>query len=164
MYGPNLGRVFWEWTCARGFWEARGWPLRAGSTSGFLSQSQPSITESKARGEPNPVRRLASSRPAGPGRLSLPARSLSVAGTHTEHSSGEPRQRAAATEELQRSSLFLGRSADGPCSRRLLFPHAPSHVAHSSALSFRHVVPLPVLWRNALFILLFTKHRGLWRK
>lgn len=33
MYGSNPGWLFWEWTSAQGFWEARGWPLRAKSLS-----------------------------------------------------------------------------------------------------------------------------------
>lgn len=75
-----------------------------------------------------PPRAWSSFHPAKPDRLSVPACSLTLTRTHTEHSSWEPRERAAgcAPKKLQSSLLFLRRSADGMSSRYLLillFPH-----------------------------------------
>lgn len=162
----------------------RGWPLRATS----LSVSLPIVAlnywikgERKTKSRPVPGPHPP---PARPDRLSLPACSLTLTQTHTEHSSWEPRKWAAgcAPKKLQSSLLFLGGSADGgefPISPCLVFLRhsftcclflSCSHVnARRRAMSvpfsshFHRIISLPVLWRKALFffILLFTKQKGL---
>lgn len=65
----------------------------------------------------------------------MPACSLTLTRTHTEHSSWEPCERAAgcAPKKLQSSLLFLRRSADGMSSRYLLAPLFP-HTAFTCCL------------------------------
>lgn len=135
MHVLNPCWAIWERSSARGFWEARGQPSRAKSLSSFPPSLSPQLLNQRREESQIPPRAWSSFHPAKPDRLSVPACSLTLTRTHTEHSSWEPRERAAgcAPKKLQSSLLFLRRSADGMSSRYLLAPLCP-HTAFTCCL------------------------------
>lgn len=134
MYGPNLGWVFWEWTVARGFWEARGWPSRAKR----MSVSLPILAlnywikgERKSKSHPAPgphLTQLAIS-PCLFIHSNWNAHGAQLLGT-LQVSCWLCYKEASKFIAL---SLPERRWSELPISPYLFFPHTPLHVAYSSA-------------------------------
>ena len=123
----NLGWVLWDWTGARGFQRARGLALEGQEPVSFPSSPRPQLLNQRREEGQIPSRAWFSSHPARTDRLYLPACSLSLTQTHTEHSSWETSQVSCwlCSKETSKFIALPWQGCRFVLTSLFFFPHTP---------------------------------------